>query len=220
MELGEAIRTRKSIRAFLPDPIPRETLTKIVELARWAPSWANTQPWEVVVADGEKAQELGRLFVQEASGGASPRADLEIPVQWPDVHKNRYVGLGRDLLSFLGIQRDDKEGRNQHYMNMYKFFGAPACVYLIMDAGLSAPYACLDMGSFGTTLCLAAHAEGLGTIFLAASMHFPDIVRRVLAIPDTKKVVIGIAIGRPHPDAPASLFRSTRVPVEEILRFA
>lgn len=220
MELGEAIRTRKSIRAFLPDAIPRETLTKIVELARWAPSWANTQPWEVVVADGEKTRELGRLFQQEVSGGAGPRSDIEMPVAWPEVHKKRYVGLGRDLLDFIGVQRDDKEGRARHYMNMYNFFGAPACIYLVIDAGLSVPYACLDIGTFGATLCLAAHGEGLGTIFLASVTHFPDIIKRVLAIPDTKKVVVGIAIGRPHPDAPASVFRSSRVPVEEILRFA
>ena len=220
MELGEAIRTRKSVRAFRPDPVPREAIQKIVELARWAPSWGNTQPWEVVVADGDKAKELAELFEREARGGAKPRPDIEMPVVFPEPHKNRYMGLGRDLLTFIGISRDDKQARAEHYINMYKFFGAPACVYLLIDAGLNVPYACLDIGSFGTTLCHTAVAEGLGTIFLAASMHYPDIVRRVLDIPDTKKVVIGIAIGFPHPDAPASIFRSSRVPVEQILRFA
>jgi nitroreductase len=107
-----------------------------------------------------------------------------------------------------------------HYLNMYKFFGAPAVVYLIMDGRLNVPYTCLDIGSIGTTICYAAVQEGLGTIYLAAAMHYPDIVRRVLDIPEEKKVVIGIALGFPHPDAPGALFRSDRAPLEEILRFA
>lgn len=220
MELGDAIRARKSVRAFLPAPVPRETIERIVALARWAPSWGNTQPWEVVVADGDKAKELARLFEQEARGGANPRPDIEMPIVFPDPYKGRYTGLGRDLLTFIGISREDKQARGEHYMNMYKFFGAPVCVYLVIDAALNVPYACLDIGSFGTTLCHAAVAEGLGTIFLAAAMHYPDIVKRVLDIPNTKKVVIGIATGFPHPDAPASIFRSSRAPLEEILRFA
>ena len=130
------------------------------------------------------------------------------------------MGLGKELLTFMGIDREDKPARVQHYLNMYRFFGAPAVIYLIIDGGLNEPYSCLDLGSIGTTLAYAAVQEGLGTIYLAASMHFPDIVREVLAIPAEKKVVIGLAIGYPHPTAPASLFRSRRAPVEEILRFA
>jgi len=220
MELNEAIHGRRSIRAFLPDPVPRETIARIVDLARWAPSWGNTQPWEVVVADGEKLQQLAELFQKEAAAGANPRPDIEMPIVFPEVQKGRYMGLGRDLLTFLGIAREDKEARAKHYMNMYRFFGAPACIYLIIDGGLSVPYTCLDIGSFGTSLCYAAYQEGLGTSFLALSMHFPDIVKQVLDIPPSRKVVIGIAMGFPHPDAPGSLFRSARAPLDEILRFA
>lgn len=91
---------------------------------------------------------------------------------------------------------------------------------LTIDGALNVPYACLDIGSIGTTLCYLAFQEGLGTIFLAASMHYPDIVKKVLGLSESKKVVIGIAIGKPHPDAPASVFRSDREPVANILRFA
>jgi nitroreductase len=220
MELEEAVRGRRSIRAFLPDPVHREKITRILELARWAPSWGNTQPWEIVVADGEKAAELARVFVEEGRKGVVPRPDIDMPLGFPDAHKKRYMGLGRDLLTFMGIDREDKEARIQHYLNMYRFFGAPAVIYLLIDGELNVPYACLDVGSIGTTICYAALQEGLGTIYLAASMHFPDIVKNVLDIPPQKKLVIGIAIGAPHPDAPASLFRSAREPVESILRFA
>ena len=220
MELSEAVRGRRSVRLFLPDPVPRDTITRIVDLARWAPSWGNTQPWEVVVADGDKAKHLAEAFETEGKNGTPPRPDLAIPLDFPEVNKKRYMGLGKDLLAFMGIARDDQRARVQHYLNMYRFFGAPAVIYLLIDGALNEPYACLDTGSIGTSICYAAVQEGLGTIYLAASMHFPDIVKSVLSIPVEKKIVIGIAIGTPHPTAPASLFRSNRVPVEEILRFA
>ncbi len=219
MNLNDAVLGRRSIRAFLSDPVPREKITRIVEAARWAPSWGNTQPWEVVAADGQKAQELGRLFEEEAKKGA-PRPDIEMPIDFPEIHKKRYVELGKTLFTEMGIARGDQDARIRYRLDMYRFFGAPAIVYLLIDAQLNVPYSCLDIGSFGTTLCYAALQEGLGTIYLAASMHFPDIVRRVLSIPEEKKVVIGIAIGVPHPDAPASIFRSQREPVDKILRFA
>jgi nitroreductase len=220
MELNDALLGRRSIRAFLSNPVPREKITRIVDMARWAPSWGNTQPWEIVAADGRKAQELGRLFQDEGKKGSPPRPDIEIPAYFPDMHKNRYMELGKTLFTEMGIARGDEEARKQYRLDMYAFFGAPAVVYLLVDSRLNVPYSCLDIGSFGTTLCYAALQEGLGTIYLAASIHFPDIVRQVLSISDDKKVVIGIAIGVPHPDAPASVFRSAREPVEKMLRFA
>ncbi len=219
MELNDAVHDRRSIRAFLSDPVPREKITKMVDLARWAPSWGNTQPWEIVVADGEKARQLAEEFVAEVKGGKGPRPDINMPIDFPDAQKSRYMGLGKALFTAMGIERGDKAARMQHYMNMYSFFGAPTVVYFTIDGALNEPYSCLDTGSIGTTFCYAAHQEGFGTIYLAASMHYPDIVRRVLEIPDTKKVVIGIALGVPHPDAPASLFRSDREPVDNILTF-
>ncbi len=220
MEFEDAIRARRSIRGFLTDPVPREKIMRIVELARWAPSWGNIQPWQIVVADGPKARQLAVAFEEAGSKGTPPRPDIVMPVEFPVVYTQRYRELGKALLTVLGIQRDDKEGRFQHYMNMYNFFGAPAVIYLVIDGDLNVPYSCLDLGSIGTTICYAALQEGLGTIYLAAAMHFPDIVKKVLAIPQDKKVVIGIAIGYPDPDAAAALFRSFRVPVEEIVRFA
>jgi nitroreductase len=220
MELDAAIRERRSIRGFLPDPVPRDKITKIVQLAQWAPSWGNTQPWQIVVADGAKARELARTFVEAGSKRTPPRSDIHMPEDFSELYKERYRALGKELLTFLGIQRNDENARFQHYLNMYNFFGAPAVIYLVIDGDLNVPYSCLDLGSIGTTICYAAVQEGLGTIYLAAAMHFPDVVKRVLEIPQDKKVVIGIAIGYPDPDAPGALFRSARAPLDEILRFA
>ena len=220
MNLEQSILNRRSIRSFLTKPVPREIVTRIVDNARWAPSWGNTQPWEIVVADGDKAKQLADAFEEEGKKGAAPRPDILTPTSFPDVHKSRYMGLGSALFTYMGIERDDKEARKQHYLNMYRFFGAPTIIYLFINSDMNEPYSCLDIGSIGTTICYLATQEGLGTIYLAASMHFPDIVRKTLHVPENLKLVIGIALGYPHPTDKASLFRSDRAPVEEIMRFA
>ena len=97
MNLTDAILGRRSIRAFVPDSVPREKISKIVELARWAPSWGNIQPWEIVVAGSEKTKLLAEAFVAESKKGATPRPDITMPVDYPDIHKERYVSLGRAL---------------------------------------------------------------------------------------------------------------------------
>ena len=58
MEVVEAIKARKSIRAFLPQPVAKEVLEEILELAVRSPSWANTQPWEVAVIGGEIMEQV------------------------------------------------------------------------------------------------------------------------------------------------------------------
>jgi nitroreductase len=220
MDFNEAVLGRRSIRAFLPDPVPRDSVTKALDIARWAPSWGNTQPWEIVVADGAKCQTLANRFEEEGRKGTVPRPDVDMPLEFGGNHKRRYMELGRALLTHMGIDREDKDARIRHYLNMYRFFGAPCIVYFTFDSKLNVPYSCLDVGSVATTFCYAALQEGLGTIYLAASMHFPDIARKVLEIPAEKKIVIGIAVGYPNQEATAATFRSSREPVEHIMRFA
>jgi nitroreductase len=220
MNLSETILNRKSVRAFLPDPVSRSVVSEIVELARWSPSWGNTQPWEIIVADGEKTRRLGEAFVTEGMKKTAPRPDIPMPFEFSGVYKDRYMNLGRNLLNSMGIEREDKEARLKHYLNMYTFFGAPTVIYLAVDGELNVPYACLDIGSIGVTMCYAAMGYGLGTIFLAASVHFPDIAREILDIPHNKKLVIGIAMGYPDKSRPAATFRSDRASGDNICRFA
>ena len=125
MKFNDVALNRRSIRAFLSEPVARERIERAVEVARWAPSWGNTQPWEVVVADGAKAQELGRLFEEEAKKGSAPRPDIEMPGQFPEPHITRYKELGKSLFAAVGIARDDAQAHAQHYLNMYNFFGRP-----------------------------------------------------------------------------------------------
>ena len=82
MKFNDAVLSRRSIRAFLPDPVPREKIIKIIDISRWAPSWGNIQPWEIVVADGEKTKLLAEAFVNESKKGLNPRPDINMPVEY------------------------------------------------------------------------------------------------------------------------------------------
>ena len=103
MNLSDTILNRRSVRAFLPDTVSRATVSEIMELARWAPSWGNTQPWEIIVADGEKAKRLATAFETEGMKKTPPRPDIPMPMEFSGLYKDRYMTLGRNLLESIGI---------------------------------------------------------------------------------------------------------------------
>ena len=62
MDLIDGIETRRSCRAYKPDPVPEETIRKILETAKWSPSFSDSQPWEVAVVSGKKKDELLKVL--------------------------------------------------------------------------------------------------------------------------------------------------------------
>lgn len=218
MDVAEAIGTRKSTRAFLPKPVPRAVIEKILDAARRAPSWANTQPWEFLVVGGQTLKQIGQEFCRRIAEHAKDKPDIPMPADWDEPYKSRYMGVGKGLFEKVGIPRDDKAARAAHYQRMYAFFGAPAAIYILMGEGLG-HYSLYDCGSVTQTICLLAEAEKLGTCILASVVRHPDVIRAHLAVPPGKKFVIGIAIGYPDPGSPYNQYRSSRVPLEEIVRW-
>ncbi len=218
MNVSAAVQTRRSVRAFLNKPIPREILEEILQSAWRAPSWGNTQPWKLTVV-GEKAlQAMSAEFVQKAAIGENPRTDLEFPRGWPKDLERRYKENARRLFEALGIGRDDKEKRDAQRMNMFRFFGAPQAVYIHIDRTLG-PYAIFDAGLLAQNIALLAAERGLGTCFLAVSVLFADVVRRYTTIPESDCIIIGMAVGYPDAMAPANQFRSEREPPENSVRW-
>lgn len=212
MELNKAVKKRKSIRGFLSKPVSKKTINSILSQAGQAPSWGNTQPWEVLVVSGDTVKKLGEAFCQKAKEGVVENSEFEMPKTFPEPLLSRYRQVGKDLFSILNIQRDDAAKRVEHSLNNFKGFGAPVFIYLLLDEGLS-PYALLDAGLFIQTLCLSAVDHGLGTCVLAALARFPEVIRTYLSIPKGKKILVGIALGYPDPKAPANRYRSKRDPL-------
>jgi nitroreductase len=210
MELSEALSGRRSVRGFKPDPVPRQTLDQIVRSALRAPSWGNTQPWEVAVLGPSLVRQLGEEFVKKARSGAPMQPDLEMPGSWPEPQRTRYGEVGQALFDLMGIGREDKEARNQHYFNMYRFYGAPNALYLCVDRQINPYYGALDVGALAFGICLAACEKGVGTCTMAAIAGYPDVIREVVGISPQKRIVIGIAAGYADIEHPSSAFRTTR----------
>jgi len=214
MDIIEAINSRYSVRAFKPGLVPRHVLEELLTVSQRAPSWANTQTWEFAVAGGEVMRELretmaARAFAQDERGPDIPRPE------WPSPYQERRRANGISLYKTLGIQKDDVERQLQWFVDMYRFFDAPNAIFIYTERDLSA-WAIMNVGLVAQTISLAALNFGLGSIMLAAGAGYPDVVRRILTVPESKQLVIAIAIGYPDPDAMVNKFRTERVPLSKV----
>jgi nitroreductase len=219
MELREAVRNRRSIRCFLPEPVPEETIQELISDALWSPSWANTQPWDIVVVTGERLERFKRANKEALLTGKTALPDIPIPKKWPDALKQRHLELGKSLFGALSIERDDEEGRLNYYAQMYYLFDAPALILFLIDKELSLEYAMLDVGIFLQTFFLLAYNKGLGTCTFAGTVHCPEVVHKHFDIPENKLLVIGAALGWPDTTVPINNFVRKRGKLEEFVRW-
>jgi nitroreductase len=214
MDISEAINQRKSIRAFKPDPIPLGVLKQILEESIRAPSWANTQPWEFAVATGKPLDEIREGFLKK--GLTSPSPDVPRPPEFPERYAARIRVL--DKQNRLVTQKDWDSRRIQNF----KHFGAPAVIYLLagrefyyQTKGLNV-WALYDCGAVAQNIMLLATKYGLGTVVQAQAAAYPDVLRKALEIPESKIIILGIAIGYPDWDHPINQFRTERESLENI----
>jgi len=218
MELLKAIQERRSIRKFKSDPVSKAILQEILQAALRSPSAINTQPWECWVVGGEIVKQLGQEMYEEGKNGGIPRSDFKLPEVWKETYMNRMRDNGKRLFGLLGIDRQDKEGRRALALSMYKFFDAPQVIFVCLDASLG-DYSVFDCGCFVQTVCLLAASKGLGTCIQHSGVHYPDIIRKYLPIPEEKKILVAIAIGHPDGEAVINQFKSNRDPLENFVHW-
>jgi nitroreductase len=217
MELKDAVKGRRTVRKFLDKPVPVEIISEIASEALWSPSWGNTQPWELVVVTGAALDRFKAANREALLSGKQTTHDIPMPDAWPDQMKERYKTVGKQVLGAQSIARDDAEGRMNYYGEMFSLFDPPALLLILLDKSLLLEYAMLDVGLYLQTFMLLAHDRGLGTAALAASVHFPEVVRSHLPIPENKWLAIGAAVGYADPDDPVNRFERTRSPLEEFI---
>jgi len=216
MDVVEAIKTRKSVRGFKPDPVPNETLKEILEISTRAASGMNTQPWEIAVITGKTLENIKKGNVEMLSSGAALTSALsEGPFE--GVYRQRQVDLGMQIFELMGITREDKEKRAEWGQRGFRFFDAPAAFILYIDESLSKPMAVFGIGCLTQAICLTALNCGLGTCIEAQGSGFPEVVKKYANIPDSKILVVSIAIGYPDWDFPANKLVSPREPLENIV---
>ncbi len=220
MDVLEAVKTRRSIRNFKSDVVPEGVIREILDAARWAPSWGNTQPWEFVVVTGEKLEQFKKANQKLQMDGAAPQPDTVMPAVWPDPIKLRYNDVGKQVLTSLNIGRGDKEARQRYYNDMHGLFGASAMVLFCLDKSIAREYGMLDIGAIIQTTCLLAHDRSLGTCILSATVLYPAMVREIIPIPDSQAIIMGIALGYPDAAAPVNTFVRERAPLDSVTLWA
>lgn len=214
MDAYESIKSRQSIRGFLPKPISRSIMQKIVEAARNCPSYTNTQPWEMVVVSGEKKEELSRKLFKLAQTHAPTSPDFPLPTGWPSEMEKRTREHGARRLNTLEIERSDKEGREKLRLMNFEFYGAPCAVFLFMNGSLGS-WSLFDMGLFTQNLVLAAHSQGVGSCVQASVTEYAAEIKGFFNISRDKKLVVCISMGYPDPKARLNEYHSIKKEVDE-----
>ncbi|KNZ30883.1 MAG: nitrobenzoate reductase [Methylibium sp. NZG] len=217
-----AIATRRSLRAYLPTPVPRETVEQILAVASRAPSGTNTQPWRVYVLTGAAKAELSRKIRAAYDDPAERATHTEeyayYPTEWTSPYIDRRRKVGWDLYGLLGIGKTDKERMHAQHGRNYDFFDAPVGLIFTIDRVLRQG-SWLDYGMFLQSVMVAARGRGLDTCPQAAFMQFHRIITEHVGAPANEQVVCGMALGHADPSAVENTLVTEREPVAEFARF-
>ena len=221
VDVDDAILSRRSVRAFLPDAVDESLIREILELAARAPSGTNMQPWRAYVFSGETKQKLSRAILD--SGIRAEKAKWDEYKYYPDQFFEPYLtrrrAVGFSLYGHLGIgKRDVDQMRKQHDRN-FVFFDAPVGMIFTIDRKLNQG-SWIDYGMFLQNLMIAARGRGLHTCPQAAFAPYHNQIRPVLNIGDNEIVVCGMALGYEDTSKPENDLRTERAPLEEWVTFA
>jgi nitroreductase len=213
----DAVAGRRSIRRFLPDPVPDATIDRILATASRAPSGQNMQPWLVHVVTGDTRARLCCEVAAAVRAGDRSDEYEYFPAEIREPYRARRRKVGYDLFAIYGVGRDDQAGRQEALLRNFDFFGAPVGLFFTMsrDWGLGA---WLDMGNLMTNVMTLAPAFGLATCPQQAWAEYGAAVRRVLPVPDSHVIVSGMALGVPDADAPVNRLATERVATSEFVR--
>ena len=211
MDVSEAIKRRISVRAFRPDPVPRDVVAEILERAARAPSGGNLQPWRVYALAG------AALDAFKADVAANPRGELmEYAVYPPDLwdpFRTRRFQNGEELYASVGVGREDKAARLKWFARNGDLFGAPVGLFFCMDRKLGPPQ-WSDVGMYMQSVMLLAVERGLATCAQEFWARYPLTVAKHVGLPDDHMVFSGMALGYADDAHPINGWRSTRDPLD------
>lgn len=223
MNVSEALQSRRSIRDFLPTPVPGEVIRRVLASAARAASGGNLQPWHVDVLAGAPLAELKALMQRRlqavAAGEPAEPTEYDIyPKALPAPYRDRRFKLGEDMYALLGIPHADKPARLRWFARNYAFFGAPMGLICSIDRCLGAPQ-WSDLGMFLQSVMLLLREEGLDSCAQESWSVFPRTVGDFLGLPPERMVFCGMAVGHCNPDHPVNRLVSERAPLEAFASF-
>ena len=224
MDVIEAIRTRRSIRVFKPDPVPKKVLQELLDVSRWAPSGGNVQPWHFAVLAGEllskvKAQLVEKAKIWDGTYYMNTKPDLPRTSPYSEFLMSRTQSLRAimDAIRYPPGSKNMEAKQLEYRENMLRFFDAPNVIIVCADD--RGPSAIVSIGAISQTICLAALAYGLGTCIMGIPVLWPEIFRELLNIPKDRAIVTSIAIGYPDLQAPINTFPRPREPIDNLVEW-
>ncbi len=209
MELEDVIRSRYSCRKYLPQPLPRPTIEKILDLAQQTPSWCNCQPWHVLVISGVAIEKFRIALYTHAAEGNPAKPDFPFPLRYEGVYRERRKVCGVQLYQAIGIGREDKASAARQSLQNFRFFDAPHVALITTEEDLGV-YGAVDCGLFVSNFMLAAQNLGVASIAQAALASYPDFIRDQFGLPPNRKFVCGISFGYADPAHAINNYRTTR----------
>ncbi|TAL29903.1 nitroreductase [Phenylobacterium sp.] len=221
MEFDDVIRGRRSIRGYKPDPVPRELIEEIIGLAMRAPSSMNVQPWNFYVITGEPLDRIRAGNTERNLAGVPQSREFRIGTKgFEGKHRERQIGVAKQLFGAMGIARDDKDARQDWVLRGFRQFDAPVCIIVTFDKELEgmddAPF---DCGAVATALVNAAWSRGLGAVINSQGIMQSPVVREHAGVADDQVIMKSIALGWPDETFPANAVVSERKSVQEATVF-
>jgi nitroreductase len=218
MGLEEAVRARRSVRGFLDQPVPRDVLERVFEIAQQAPSNCNVQPWQVYVASGACRDRLRTKMMEAIMAGEPSSADYKYSNKFEGEHRKRQVACAVALYTKMEIGRDDSAGRARASLRNFELFDAPHVVFIGMDRAYEEAVA-VDVGMYGQTLMLAMTAHGIGSCPQACMRYYPNLVREEFGLPEDTCILYGISFGYEDTEVKANETRTVRESIADCVVF-
>jgi len=220
MEFETLVQTRRSIRGYKKDPVPRRVIDEIIAVAKGAPSSMNSQPWHVHVLTGAPLDEVRRRNMEEMEAGVPPKRDILTHAPYEGAHRERQVGIAKKLFAAMGIERHDASRRQDWVRRGFRQFDAPVSLILTYDRVLDPGAIChFDLGALSYGIVLAAWDRGIGAVVNGQGIARSDIVREVAAIPENEVIMTAIAMGYPDESFAANTVKADRVPNASFVRY-
>lgn len=220
MTYDEVILGRRSIRGYKPDPVPRALIEEVLALAMRSPSSMNVQPWHFHVISGEPLNRIRAGNTERNLAGVPHSREFRTGSAFAGVHRDRQVGVAKQLFTAMGIARDDKDARLDWVLRGFRQFDAPVCVIVTYDRELAdSDDTAFDCGAVTTALVNAAWSRGLGCVINSQGIMQSPVVREHAGIPDDQVIMKAVAMGWPDDSFPANAVVSERRSVAEATRF-
>ncbi len=220
MNISDAIKTRTTVRGYKKEPVPQDVIHEIIDIARFAPSNSNTQPWYISVVSGASRDNLEQAIMEGVADGMKPHP------QWPPggmglqgIYKERQYACADRYYGTMGITREDKVAREELSKRNWNFFGAPHAAFISMPNYMHRAHA-LDLGIFLQSIMLLMVERGISSCPQGALAMFPDVVRKHVHVPEENAILVGLSFGYEDKDDIINTAKMDREPVESIASFA